>query len=54
MIRLFCQVPGIHKEPHLFNKASMAKLLYKILDSDATKLKLNKRSAAFKMLGSIN
>ena len=30
---------------HLFNKASMAKLLYKILDSDATKLKLNKRSA---------
>ena len=39
---------------HLFNKASMAKLLYKILDSDATKLKLNKRSAAFKMLGSIN
>jgi len=39
---------------HLFNKASMAKLLYKILDSDATKLKLNKRSAAFKILGSIN
>ena len=35
-------------------QASMAKLLYKILDSDATKLKLNKRSAAVKMLGSIN
>ena len=38
----------------LFNKASMAKLLYKILASDTIKLKIDKRSAAFKMIGSIN
>ena len=35
---------------HLFNGATMAKLLHKILDSDTDKPMLNKRSSVFKLL----
>jgi len=36
---------------HLFGGAVITKLLHKILDSDAKKLKIPKRSAAVKLLG---